>query len=60
MGDLQTTALLVVDTDVLIEYLAKQPYQDVANGIEFLRNAPVVDVNLTINNPEQSAMNTAE
>jgi len=31
----------------LIEYLAQQPYQDVANGIEFLKNAPVVNVNLT-------------
>lgn len=34
----------------LIEFMAKQPYSDVANGIEFLRNAPQVDVN--INAPE--------
>jgi hypothetical protein len=27
--------------------MAKQPYQDVANGIDFLRNAPVINVNLT-------------
>jgi len=30
----------------LIEYMAKQPYQDVANGIEFLKSAPIVNVNL--------------
>ena len=30
----------------LIEFMAKQPYSDVANGIEFLRNAPQVDVNI--------------
>lgn len=29
----------------LIEFMAKQPYTDVANGIEFLRNAPQVNVN---------------
>jgi hypothetical protein len=34
----------------LIEFMAKQPYSDVANGIEFLRNAPQVDV--TIAPPE--------
>ena len=30
----------------LIEYMAKQPYQDVANGIEFLKSAPIVNLNL--------------
>ena len=30
----------------LIEFMAKQPYADVANGIEFLRNAPQVDVTI--------------
>lgn len=30
----------------LIEFMAKQPYSDVANGIEFLRNAPQVDVKI--------------
>ena len=42
----------IAQRNSLIEYMAKQPYQDVANGIEFLRNAPIVEVNLTINNPE--------
>ena len=28
----------------LLEYLAKQPYQDVANGIDFLRNALTINV----------------
>jgi hypothetical protein len=32
----------------LIEYLAKQPYEDVATGIEFLRNAPTVNVTLNV------------
>lgn len=36
----------VAQRNSLIEYMAKQPYQDVANGIDFLRNAPVVNVNL--------------
>lgn len=31
----------------LLEYLAKQPYQDVAGGIEFLRNAIPINVNFT-------------
>lgn len=32
----------------LIEYLAKQPYEDVASGIEFLRDAPSVNVTLNV------------
>ena len=32
----------------LIEYLAKQPYEDVASGIEFLRDAPTVNVTLNV------------
>ena len=36
----------VAQRNALIEYMAKQPYQDVANGIDFLRNAPVINVNL--------------
>lgn len=44
----------IAQRNSLIEYLAKQPYQDVANGIEFLRNAPVVDVNLAVNDPGQA------
>lgn len=39
--------ITIAQRNSLIEYLAKQPYQDVANGIDFLRNAPVIDVNLT-------------
>jgi hypothetical protein len=38
----------VAQRNSLIEYMAKQPYQDVANGIDFLRNAPVVNVTLTV------------
>lgn len=34
----------------LIEYLAKQPYEDVASGIEFLRDAPSVNVTLNVSN----------
>jgi len=37
----------VAQRNALIEYMAKQPYKDVANGIDFLRNAPVINVNLT-------------
>ncbi len=36
----------------LIEYLAKQPYADVANGIEFLKTAP--QINVTITPPSES------
>ena len=32
----------------LIEYLAKQPYEDVASGLEFLRDAPSVNVTLNV------------
>jgi hypothetical protein len=35
-----------VQRNALIEYLSKQPYQDVAAGIAFLRDAPVVNVNV--------------
>ena len=31
----------------LVEYLSKQPYADVANGIEFLAKAPQIDVNIS-------------
>lgn len=44
----------IAQRNSLIEYMAKQPYEEVANGIEFLRNAPIVEVNLTINKPEGS------
>ena len=36
----------------LIEFMAKLPYADVANGIEFLRNAPQVDVNVITSDPQ--------
>ena len=32
----------------LIDYLSKQPYQDVAAGIAFLRDAPTVNINLAM------------
>jgi hypothetical protein len=35
-----------VQRNALIDYLSKQPYQDVAAGIAFLRDAPVVNVNV--------------
>ena len=38
----------------LLEYLGKQPYQDVAGGIEFLRNAIPINVNFT-NEPAADA-----
>jgi len=44
--------------NALLEYLAKQPYQDVAGGIDFLRNAPTVNVNL-VGAPADAATATA-
>lgn len=44
--------------NALLEYLAKQPYQDVAGGIDFLRNAPMVNVNL-VGAPADAATATA-
>lgn len=41
----------IAQRNSLIEYMAKQPYQEVANGIEFLRNAPIVEVNLIATDP---------
>jgi hypothetical protein len=38
----------------LIEFMAKQPYADVANGIEFLRTAPQVNVSITA--PESAGL----
>jgi hypothetical protein len=35
----------------LIDYLAKQPYADVANGIEFLKGAPQINVTITAPDP---------
>jgi|LauGreDrversion4_2_1035121.scaffolds.fasta_scaffold41543_1 hypothetical protein len=55
-GTEQTPMVLisVAQRNALIEYMAKQPYQDVANGIDFLRNAPVINVNL-ITDPNADA-----
>jgi len=55
-GTEQTPMVLisVAQRNALIEYMAKQPYQDVANGIHFLRNAPVINVNL-ITDPNADA-----
>jgi len=36
----------------LIDYLSKHPYQDVAAGIAFLRDAPSVNFDLNNKNPE--------
>lgn len=44
--------------DALIEFMSKLPYADVANGIEFLRNAPQVNVNLTT--PAQTDVDQAK
>ncbi len=37
----------------LVEYLSKQPYADVANGIEFLAKAPQIDVNISTAGTEE-------
>ena len=42
----------------LIEYLAKQPYEDVASGIEFLRDAPSVNVTLNVSDNADMASTT--
>lgn len=42
----------------LIEYLAKQPYEDVASGIEFLRDAPSVNVTLNVSDSADIASTT--
>lgn len=42
----------------LIEYLAKQPYEDVASGIEFLRDAPSVNVTLNVSDSVDIASTT--
>lgn len=49
-SDPQGTPMVLISVEqrnALIEYLAKMPYQDVAAGISFLRDAPVVNVNVT-------------
>ena len=44
----------------LIEYLAKQPYEDVAAGIEFLRDAPSVNVTLNVSDNTDISSVTVE
>ncbi len=41
----------------LIDYLAKQPYADVANGIEFLKDAPQINVTITPPAPSTDSEN---
>jgi len=55
--DQQTVPMVLITLPqraALIEFMAKQPYSDVANGIEFLRNAPQVDVK--INAPDTAEL----
>lgn len=40
----------------LIEYLAKQPYADVANGIDFLKGAPQINVTITPPDPSSNSV----
>lgn len=42
----------------LIEYLAKQPYEDVVSGIEFLRDAPSVNFTLNVSDSADIASTT--
>jgi len=54
-GDSQPVPIVLItlqQRDALIEFMAKQPYADVANGIDFLRSAP--QVNVTITPPEST------
>ena len=45
-----------VQRNALIEYLSKQPYQEVAAGINFLRDAPLVNVNLVLDDKQNSTI----
>ena len=45
-----------VQRNALIEYLSKQPYQDVAAGINFLRDAPLVNVNLVLDDKQDATI----
>ena len=49
--------ITLAQRNALLDYLGKRPYCDVANGIEFLRNAAVIDVELTVNPPAQEGPN---
>jgi hypothetical protein len=57
-NDTQVVPMVLISQEqrnALIEYLAKMPYQDVAAGINFLQEAPVVNVNINV--PKDNAEN---
>jgi len=45
-----------VQRNALIEYLSKQPYQEIAAGINFLRDAPLVNVNLVLDDKQDATI----
>jgi hypothetical protein len=45
-----------VQRNALIEYLSKQPYQEVAAGINFLRDAPLVNANLVLDDKQDATI----
>jgi hypothetical protein len=49
-----------VQRNALIEYLSKQPYQEVAAGINFLRDAPLVNVNLVLDDKQDATISDPE
>jgi hypothetical protein len=54
-NDTQVVPMVLISQEqrnALIEYLAKMPYQDVAAGINFLQEAPVVNVNISMRKDE--------
>ena len=63
-GTTQTVPMVLItlaQRAALIEFMAKQPYADVANGIEFLRSAPQVNVNITApSSADSSDIQTAD
>ena len=49
--DTQVVPMVLISQEqrnALIEYLSKMPYQDVAAGINFLQEAPMVNVNINV------------
>lgn len=57
-NDNQVVPMVLISLEqrnALIEFLAKLPYQDVASGINFLREAPVVNVNVTTRKEESES-----
>ena len=54
-GETQVVPMVLISQEqrnALIDYLVKMPYQDVAAGISFLREAPVVNVNVSLRKDE--------